>query len=168
MIEVKKAGTEHIKGIINVCSEGYRDTYKETHANTYIERVIAEFYHHDRILKEITHTSSDWNGWYVAIEGHKVVGAIGGGLISKEEGEIFVLYLDPNRRGEGIGTKLLQGFTDVQRENGAKKQWVSVAKGNEKGIPFYEARKFEFVKEQESFGNTEGEGYLSWRYCRSV
>ncbi|WP_338035672.1 GNAT family N-acetyltransferase [Halalkalibacterium halodurans] len=51
-------------------------------------------------------------------------------------GEIFVLYMDPVRRGEGVGTKLLEAITAQQKEFGAMEQWVSVAKGNEKGIPF--------------------------------
>lgn len=168
MIEVKKAEIEHINGIIKVCSEGYRDTYLETHSDEYIERIINEFYNYERIHNEITHTSSGWDGWYVATEKNIVVAAIGGGLISKDQSEIFVLYLDPNRRGEGIGTKLLQALTEIQRSKGAIKQWVSVGKGNAKGIPFYEARQFKFVQEQTSFANMDNESYVSLRYCRAI
>ncbi|CRK83334.1 GNAT family N-acetyltransferase [Neobacillus massiliamazoniensis] len=168
MIEVKKAEIEHINGIIKVCSEGYRDTYMETHSNEYIERIINEFYNYERIHNEVTHTNSGWDGWYVATEENIVVGAIGGGLISKDQSEIFVLYLDPNRRGEGIGTKILQAITEIQRSNGAIKQWVSVAKGNAKGIPFYEARQFQFVQEQTSFANMDNESYVTLRYCRTI
>ncbi|MBT2640488.1 GNAT family N-acetyltransferase [Bacillus sp. ISL-39] len=168
MIEVKKAEIEHINGIIKVCSEGYKDTYMETHSEVYIERIIKEFYNYERIHNEVIHTSSGWDGWYVATEKNIVTGAIGGGLISKDQSEIFVLYLDPNRRGEGIGTRLLQAITEVQRSKGATNQWVSVAKGNTKGIPFYEARQFQFVQEQTSFANTDGESYVSLRYCRAI
>jgi hypothetical protein len=35
----------------------------------------------------------------------------------------------------------------VQKEKGATQQWVSVAKGNQKGIPFYEAKGFIFAEE---------------------
>jgi GNAT superfamily N-acetyltransferase len=163
MIEVRRADKEHINGIIRVCSEGYRDTYMETHTAEYIERIINEFYNYERVQNEVTHASQGWDGWLVALEEGKVVGAIGGGLISPEESEIFVFYLDPNRRGEGIGTRLLEALTEIQKSKGATKQWVSVAKGNTKGIPFYKAREFKFIQEQISFANTEEEEYISFR-----
>jgi ribosomal protein S18 acetylase RimI-like enzyme len=62
-------------------------------------------------------------------------------MINDTAGEVFVLYLGPNRRNEGIGTMLLEAITKQQKEEyNASEQWVSVQKGNEKGIPFYEAR----------------------------
>ncbi|WP_273851954.1 GNAT family N-acetyltransferase [Guptibacillus spartinae] len=168
MIVVKKALTEHVNGIVSVCSNGYRDTYEETHAKAYIERVIRDFYNRDRILKEVTHTTREWNGWFVALDGDNVVGAIGGGMIGLEEGEVFVLYLDPNRKREGIGSKLLNELTKNQLQRGAREQWVSVSKGNVKGIPFYEAVGFRVQSEQESYSNLEEEVYTSLRYRRSL
>ncbi|UJW59625.1 GNAT family N-acetyltransferase [Bacillus sp. A116_S68] len=38
--------------------------------------------------------------------------------------------MDPNRRHEGIGTKLLERLTDWHKQHGAKWQWVSVMKNN--------------------------------------
>ncbi len=168
LIEVKKADRQHIEGIIKVCSDGYRATYINTHSLDYIERIINEFYNYDRVRNDVLHSSDVWNGYFVALESNRVVGAIGGGLIDKDKGEVFVLYLDPNRRGEGIGTQLLQVLTELQKSKGATQQWVSVSKGNMKGIPFYEAKGFQFIKEQDSFDNTESEEYISLRYCRKI
>ncbi|MTH54818.1 GNAT family N-acetyltransferase [Bacillus mangrovi] len=168
MITVKKAEQRHVNGIVKVCSEGNRDTYGITHSTEYIERVIQEFYNPERVLHEVTHTDSGWDGYYVALEEDTVVGAIGGGMIEEDKSEIYVLYLNPNRRGEGIGTKLLQAFTNVQKSKGARQQWLSVSKGNEKGIPFYEARGFQFVSEQKSYASEEDESYVSLRYCRKI
>jgi GNAT superfamily N-acetyltransferase len=168
MITVKQAEPQHTEGIAKVCSDGYRATYKETHSEDYIERIIGEFYNHDRIREEIGSSGPGWDGWYVALEEDKVVGAIGGGMLDETKGEVYVLYLDPVRRGEGIGTLLLNALTEVQKEKGATEQWVSVAKGNQKGIPFYEARGFQFVMEQQSFGNGKQEDYVSLRYCRKI
>jgi ribosomal protein S18 acetylase RimI-like enzyme len=62
---------------------------------------------------------------------------------------LFVIYLDPTRRNEGIGSKLLDAVTKQQKdEYGAKVQWVSVQKGNMKGIPFYQAKGFKFQYEK--------------------
>lgn len=85
-----------------------------------------------------------------------------------DKSEVYVLYLDPQRRREGIGTQLLNHLTDIQRNKGSKEQWVSVLKGNDKGIPFYEAKGFRFMREKEAYGNVEGEKYISLRYRREI
>ncbi|CAM3951354.1 GNAT family N-acetyltransferase [Mesobacillus zeae] len=79
-----------------------------------------------------------------------------------------MLYLDPKRRGEGIGTLLLNALTDIQKSKGAARQWVSVSKGNHKGIPFYEARSFQFEEEQKTYESKENEEYVSLRYWREI
>ena len=168
MIIIKKAIQKDVEGISEVCSEGYRDTYAETYSKQYIERIIEEFYNHDRILGEINNPGKGWGGWFVALDGKQVVGAIGGGMISTTEGEIFVLYLNPSRKREGIGSKLLNILTDVQKSKGALTQWVSVSKDNQKGIPFYEAVGFKPQLEQASYQNQDDEEYTSLRYERTI
>ncbi len=167
MITIQKAMEQHIKGIISVCSEGYRDTYSESHAPEYIERIVRDFYNEDRIRGELM-PAAGWDGWFVAIEEGKIVGAGGGGMISGNEAELFVLYLDPARRREGIGTLLLDAITLEQKNRGADFQWVSVFKGNYKGIPFYEAKGFVKHEIRDSYGNSYGENYESIRYRRAL
>ncbi|WP_339228852.1 hypothetical protein NSQ77_03550 [Oceanobacillus sp. FSL K6-2867] len=62
MVYIQKATASHVAGISKVCNAGYWATYGKTHSKTYIERVIREFYHHDRILDEVTVESRSW-GW---------------------------------------------------------------------------------------------------------
>ena len=113
--------------------------------------------------------SREWGGYFVAVEENEVIGAIGGGMINQIVGEVFVLYLKPDRRNEGIGTMLLNALTKQQKEEfKATEQWVSVVKGNQKGIPFYEAKGFVFKNEQNGYGNSEEEEYCSLRYCREI
>lgn len=89
-------------------------------------------------------------------------------MITDSSGELFVLYLNPNRRNERIGTLLLNAITNQQKEFGAIKQWVSVQKGNQKGIPFYEAKGFQFQYEQKGYYDKEGKNYISLRYKRQI
>ncbi len=168
IIRVYKANATHVEGIKKVCSTGYWATYGDSHTKEYIERVIKDFYNNERILDEVTTSDRHWGGYFVAVENDEVIGAGGGGMIGEDEGEIFVLYLDPNRRNEGIGTILLDAITHQQKEEfNAKKQWVSVEKDNQKGIPFYEAKGFVYKHEQNGFGN-EDEDYISLRYSRQI
>ena len=169
MAVIQKAQQEHVKGIARVCTEGYWATYSEMYSADYIAAVIEEFYNEQRILEEVDNSSREWGGYFVALENSEVVGAGGGGMISGKEGEIFVLYLDPRRLGEGIGTKLLEAITRQQKEEfGAQEQWVSVAKGNEKGIPFYEAREFISCSELSATHSSAEEKIVSVRYWRKL
>ena len=169
MIEIKKAEPKHVEGIAKVCSNGHWATYFELRSKEYITRIISAFYNIERIHNEVMETSREWGGYFVATENKEVIGAIGGGMINDTAGEVFVLYLNPNRRNEGIGTMLLDGLTKQQKEEfGANEQWVSVAKGNQKGIPFYEAKGFILKNEQDGYGNVEEEKYTSLRYCRVI
>ncbi len=167
-MNIQRAEYKHAEGIAKVCSMGYRATYRDTHSGEYIERTIKEFYNLERIRSEITVDSDGWDGWFVALDHGEVVGAIGGGMVGEDVSEIYVLYLDPDRRGEGIGTLLLEALTEVQKRKGSKEQWVSVAKGNIRGIPFYEARGFKFFEEKPSYGNKLDEKYISLRYSRKI
>lgn len=167
-MEIQRAEYKHAEGIAKVCTDGYRSIYKDTHSPEYIERIIKEFYQPKRIREEINIGSDGWDGWFIALDAGEVVGAIGGGMIAQNNSEVFVLYLNPKRRGEGIGTLLLNTLTKIQKDKGATKQWVSVAKGNQKGIPFYEARGFKFMEEKQSFGNSLDEEYVSLRYYREI
>jgi ribosomal protein S18 acetylase RimI-like enzyme len=129
--------------------------------------VIAEYYNPERIRSEIE-APEGWDGWLVAVEEETVVGAGGGGIIAPGVGEVFVLYLDPTRRGEGIGTLLLEAITEQQRGQGAREQWVSVEPDNEKGLPFYRARGFEVRGERPAWGTKPEEGQVSLRLRRSI
>lgn len=166
LIQIMKANESHVEGISSVCIRGYWATYGETHSKEQIERVIRDFYNHERILREVTESNRDWGGYFVAVENGKVVGAAGGGMIDEEVGELFVIYIDPKRRNEGIGSKLLDTFTKQQKEEyGAKKQWVSVQKGNMKGIPFYESKGFKFQYENVP---KENPTYIKLRHSRKI
>ncbi|MEN2467285.1 GNAT family N-acetyltransferase [Ornithinibacillus sp. JPR2-1] len=162
MIQIKKANTTHVSGIVKVCTEANWATYHNIYSKEYIESIIATYYHNERILEEVSSSSKDWGGYFVALDQDEVVGVTGGGMISDLDAEVYVLYLDPHRRNEGIGSLLLNAVTEQQKEFGARVQWVSVQKGNMKAIPFYEARGFKVVTEEES------DGYQSLRYSRQI
>ncbi|GFZ76336.1 hypothetical protein GCM10010978_17520 [Compostibacillus humi] len=169
MIRIIEATEKHVQGISDVCTIANWTTYKDIYSTRYIEKVIKEFYQPDRILKEVTVKDRSWGGYFVAVENDEVLGAAGGGMISEKAGEIYVLYIHPSRRNEGIGTKLFEAVTNQQKEQfHAAEQWVSVAKGNERGIPFYEAKGFQFQYEEIDEGSTEEEKYISLRYYRKI
>ncbi|UOR10948.1 GNAT family N-acetyltransferase [Halobacillus amylolyticus] len=121
-----------------------RDIIPSSYVDQYLEEVIGKWYTEERIAKGIVDVGREWNGWFVAQQGGEMLGSIGGGMHDEITSEVYVLYLHPGKRNGGIGTKLLEILTEVQRGYGATEQWVSVLKGNHYGFPFYEASGFPF------------------------
>lgn len=168
MMEVRKAHMGDETDIVRVCSEGYWHTYKRLLPEKYIGQIIESFYTTERVADEIQNLSQVWNGWFVAEEDGEIIGAGGGGFTGERVSELFVLYLNPSRKREGIGSRLLEVITRDQINRGAKEQWVSVSKGNEMGIPFYEAHGFELYGEQPMHGLPEKAGFRTLRYRRII
>jgi ribosomal protein S18 acetylase RimI-like enzyme len=166
-LAIRPAEIPDAEGIARVCAAGWRDTYRGIKEPERIEAVIAEYYTPERISGEIA-APQGWDGWIVAVEDDTVIGAGGGGMTEPGVGEIFVLYLDPTRRGEGIGTLLLDAITDQQRAQGAREQWVSVEPENTRGLPFYYARGFEVHGKRPEWGTAPEEGRVSLRLMRRL
>ena len=164
---IRPAEISDAEGIARVCAAGWRDTYHGLKEPERIEAVIAAYYTPERISREIA-APEGWDGWIVAVEDDAVIGAGGGGMTEPGVGEIFVLYLDPTRRGEGIGTRLLDAITEQQWAQGAREQWVSVETDNTKGLPFYHARGFEVRGERPEWGTAPEEGRVSLRLMRPL
>lgn len=150
-----------VDAICRICADGWRDTYAGLRTGAEIERVIASFYTPERVARELEADLPSWGGWFVA-EADAVIAAGAGGMTGATSGELFVLYADPARRGEGAGTALLEAITAQQRALGATEQWVSVGLGNTKGIPFYEARGFVRRGTRPAHG-LDGESARYWR-----
>jgi len=155
--------------IAEILIESQWFTYKNIFDKVYIQRMIDNYYNIKRIEEEICQVSSKWNGYYVAEDCGSILGVIGGGMINNVAAEVYVFYMNPQLRGKGIGTRLLNFFTKIQKHKyGANEQWVAVAKGNEYGIPFYEARGFIFQSEELSYGTSPEELDISLKYKRSI
>lgn len=162
-VSIVKPKMEHASAIAGICSTGWMQTVEGKLSKAYQLANIEFWYNPERIQQDIE------KGIYshIACIGNKVAGVIGGGMTAPTTGEVFVLYMDEKSRYQGIGRQLLEALTKEQKENGAIEQWVSVQEGNHLGIPFYEARGFEYRGKNTELTDT-GEQQVSLRYCRSI
>lgn len=168
-VSIRKANKKDAKAIADVLSKSQWFTYKGLYSEKYIQKLIDQYYNVQRIEQEIVFISAEWHGYYIAEMNGRIVGAIGGGMNDDTAGEVYVLYLDTTLLGQGIGTRLLDFFTKIQKHTyGAKEQWVSVAKGNDYGIPFYEARGFTFQHEAPAYGTMKDDQDISLKYRRDI
>lgn len=154
---LRKAILSDVEGICRVCTEGWRATYRDLVSKKSVEKVIVDFHNPERVRSEVLNPEG-WNGWWVALDKNEVVGAGGGGMTGETNSELFVLYADPDKRGQGIGTLLLEAISNELKEQGATLQQVSVVEDNERGLPFYTARGFSVVGERKAHGVEDGRG----------
>ncbi|AOA00232.1 hypothetical protein CKN82_11505 [Carnobacterium divergens] len=163
MIIIRPATLKDVDGIIQVCIEGNRVTYQDLLPASDMEEKIVTYYNSTRIQDEIMNLDDSWNGWIVADEDGEIIGAGAGGYNEEGQAEVLALYLNPTRKRNGIGTKMLAEITKVHQAQGAKEQWVSFIHKNELATLFYEAQDFIFIKE-----TTDQEGQCYSHYKRKI
>jgi ribosomal protein S18 acetylase RimI-like enzyme len=163
-MSVRPATAQDVPTISRICADAWRATYQGIYLPTTIENVIARYYDVNYIAPRIQPQGRGWLGWLVATDEHAIVRAAGGGgMIGRHAGELFVLYAEPGHRDRGYGSAILALLTEHQQELGAREQWVSVAKGNDLGLPFYRSRGFTFIEEVQPWdgtGSAEGVNFL--------
>ncbi len=163
-MSVRPATVRDVPAISRICSDAWRATYQGIYLPATIENVIARYYDVDYIAARIRPQGRGWLGWLVATDEHATVRAAGGGgMIGRQAGELYILSVAPGHLNQGYGSEILALLTEHQQELGATEQWVSVAKGNDLGLPFYRSRGFTFVEEVKPWdgtGSVEGVNFL--------
>ncbi|MGI2329048.1 GNAT family N-acetyltransferase [Planococcus sp. YIM B11945] len=162
-VTIVEPAQDHAQAIAVICSTGWRQTVAGKFSEEYQLKNTAFWYNEERVKNDIEQGVYS----FVALVDSKVVGVIGGGMTAPAVGEVYVFYLDPAYRYQGIGRRLLDALTEQQKAQGAVEQWVSVQEGNKLGLPFYEARGFVYRTKKEETTDT-GELQISLRYSRSI
>jgi len=104
------------------------------------------------------------NGFRVYEISGEVAGFICGTILDSRSVRVLMLAVHPIYRNRGIGTELLQRFTEISLSIGATKIVLEVRISSKKAIRFYQKRGFQIVKTLEDF-YTDGEnGYQMVRY----
>lgn len=130
--------------VARVCRAGYALSSAGLVPPAEVRRLSDLFYDVDRVRSELTpDPARGWLGYVVAVDDEdRVLGAAGGAVRDGGRGDLLVLYVEPDLRGRGVGSALLDAVTAQQRQHGVTEQWVHVTEGNELGLPFYRARGF--------------------------
>jgi len=121
---IRKATIKDSSQLQKMFTQAYQTTYQELLPITMIQEDIQNFYNQERIIKDIEPALPAWSGYLVAEEEGQIVGAIGGGLLNAEECEVFVLYLNPEKKRKGYGSALLAELTEIFLNCGAKKMGI--------------------------------------------
>ena len=167
MLSIRKANVNDIQSIQSICKESWKTTYKNIYSSQYIKHVFSIFYSKERLIKDLTECSLEWNGYWLAEEHGRPLGCIGGGMSEDHKANIYVLYVLPQSQRKGIGHALVQTLTAYQKESfQAKQQAVTVTEGNQNAISFYEKEGFVFELAQENW--IESSQAKDLRYIRNI
>lgn len=151
-MQVRKASKADWQLIQKICRETWLTTYKDIYSSSYIERVFDIFYSKERLYKDLTELSLEWNGYWLAEMNGQVLGCIGGGMSEDGRANVYVLYVFPQAQRLGIGHALLDTLTSYQKSQyQAREQAVTVTEGNTIGLPFYEKEGFAFESATENW-----------------
>lgn len=146
MLQVRRAESKDVPAIIAICSDGSRESYEDLVPQSYIDQVIAEYYNTERVTKEFAANTAYYHGYWVAERNGEILGCIGGGVDEQNAGHVYIFYVRPDIKRQGVGSALLEEFTAYQKESyGITEQWItSLMEGNLIGQSFYEKSGFIF------------------------
>lgn len=131
---VRDAMAADINVIARVAAAAWRDTYEGLLAPATIESFIASAYSSERLARRI-----EGDVFLVALADDVVV-AFADAFPEVDRLTLAAIYVDPTRRGAGVGTQLL---AELRRRHPGAPVVADVLKGNRKGEAFYERRGFE-------------------------
>jgi len=126
----------------------------------YIERALAE--EMDRIP---AYYSERDGGFWVAVNGDKVVGAFGLERASDDAMELRRMYVDPSARRRGIAQRMLQFAEDECRRRNASRLELSTAEIQQASLALYRNAGYRLVRKEavETLSNkTVGSGILRY------
>lgn len=92
----------------------------------------------------------DENLFFVAREGHKIVGFVFSRLITPAV-EIFNIAVLPEFRKQGIGRKLLDAILERAVKAGCRECWLEVRESNLEARRFYEKLNFQNVGRRKNY-----------------
>lgn len=141
MVMIRKAEVEDLGEIQTIAKTSWNHTYSGLIPEEVQSRFLAEAYSDEMMPMRLSRTLL-----YVAEENGKLIGFANA---SQKAGiaSLHAIYLLPETKGKGTGTKLLQKLLDEMAP--IQEIQVEVEKGNTSGERFYEARGFKNIEEYE-------------------
>lgn len=140
-LKVRKMGPNDIQQVQDVAKTSWNATYNGIIPIVVQESFLTSAYNNEMMLRRLERSHV-----FVAEFDEKIVGFANFSFVREDgEVELSAIYLYPEYQGKGIGSALLQ--EGIKNSQGVKEVYINVEKDNEIGRRFYEAKKFEIVKE---------------------
>lgn len=150
-VSVRQARPDDVGAIVELAGRAWRAAYGDILRAETIDAALAEWYTPEGTREAI---ESEQVGYFVATAG-EILGYLSGHA-SEPTARLGAIYVDPDRWGTGIGTRLLDQFEQYCRDRGCERIEFEVLADNDRGQSFYRARGYRPVETQEVelFGET--------------
>lgn len=145
-VRIRPATDADVAGIQRVARQAWHATYDDVLGPADVDRQVSEWYDDDVVRRQIDRPSVSY---LVAIDDGEVVGYASGssanGPADTATARLDTIYVDPERWGTGIGSRLLERVADRLRDRGFRRLLISVLAANHVGRAFYERHGFVVV-----------------------
>jgi len=145
-MEFRPATADDVESIRAIARESWETDYPDIVSRETIEEGFEEWYDPGALERELTEGDATI---LLAADGGEPVG-FAHGVVSEAGGNVLRLYVDPDARGDGVGTELLHRTLDRLAEEGADHLRAMVLENNEAGVAFYRAAGFDVVDDAET------------------
>lgn len=146
-MDVRAATVDDIGEIQQVARQTWTVAYEDIVGPEEIERAMQEWYASSAIEQQL---AADDVGYFVATDSGDVFGYASSGPSDAENcGELYSIYVHPDRWGDGVGARLLERATDHVVGLGFGRMRVAVLAENDVGNAFYRRCGFTLSEENE-------------------
>jgi len=159
-MQIRQARTDDIEAIRRVAERSWETDYPDILHRENVEDVVTEWYDEQRIREEI----GNEDALVTVAESDGEVGGFAHGVWARRTGHILRVYVDPDHRGQGVGSDLLATLRDSLLQRGSDRIQAMVLADNEAGNEFYRNAGFEKIDEGET--TIGGETYVENVYSR--
>ncbi len=164
---IRKSKITDAPGVAKVHVETWQSHYRGQVPDDYLANLSVE--KRTKVWTEIFSSPKPSSATFIAEESGEILGfcSVGpsrGVGMPHNTGELYTIYLDPSKQGQGIGSALMKAGLDFIREQGFKKATLWVLKTNVKTISFYEAKGWRADGEEKK-DEKNGFVFEEIRYC---
>lgn len=158
-MDLREATNDDVEGVRSVARRSWETDYPAILNRESIDQAVESWYAPERLRFD---AQSDDALLLVATDDTEGVAGFAHAVESEGEGEdenvdvatLLRLYVDPDHRGRGVGTRLLDAVRDRLDERGCTRLEAMVLERNELGNAFYRSYGFE----RDRIGTTTIEG----------
>lgn len=137
--------------IATIIVEGWKSAYTGMIDEEYLKKMTVEN-RTRRVMRSILN-QKEKSRYYIYQEEHETLGVIKFGLAEEKDSiytaEVFILYIKPENKNRGIGTKLLTFAKEELKKQGHENMIIYCLKKNIASIKFYEKNGGKIVKERD-------------------
>jgi len=144
MTEFKSISNSDFQQVYQLATEIWNENYEGIISQKQIDYMLNMMYHSERLQQDL----DDDYQWEFIIHEEEIIGYIA--YVKKDDSRVFLskIYLKTSVQGLGLGKLALNRVTDFAKNKNCNAVYLTVNKGNEKGVRAYKKFGFTIIAEE--------------------